>query len=84
MDETNFFPQFYTLFFIKKKKKTLLYSEMNPFPVPIYRAISFFLMAGYIILSWMDVSYLIAIYAVSMLLYRKISLVVEVISQKCM
>lgn len=41
-----------------KTKKTSLYSEMNPFPVSIYRAISFFLMVGYILLYWMDVSYL--------------------------
>lgn len=42
----------------KKNKKTPLYSEMNPLPVSIYRAISFFLMVSYILLYWMYVSYL--------------------------
>lgn len=41
-----------------KTKKTSPYSEMNPFPVSTYRCISFFLMVGYILLYWMDVSYL--------------------------
>lgn len=50
------FSFFKSMSFVLYFKKIYYILETNPFLISIYRATSFFLMAGCILLHWMDVS----------------------------